>query len=55
MLINELRPQMSLKASPYVETLYAGASRAEKRDGLAIHVYLYRCLVQWIVDLERSK
>ena len=32
---------MSLKTSPYVETLYARASRAEKRDGLALHLYFY--------------
>ena len=40
MLINELHPQMSLKTSLYVKTLNARASRAEKRDESAIHVYL---------------
>ena len=32
---------MSLKTSSYVETLYARASRAEKRNGLALHLYFY--------------
>ena len=40
MLINKLCPQMSLKTSPYVETLYARASRAKKRDGLALPTYI---------------
>ena len=50
MLINELSPQMFLKTSPYVETLYARANRAEKRDGSALNVYI--SLVQSQTDFK---